>query len=68
MHIYNQRKNTRNMHIHKSTKMETVICKQKTSKTKNAQPKQIKIKATEFDLCWSSIAGPVVYLPTLKCG
>lgn len=66
MHIDNQRKNTRN--IHKNTKLETVIRKQKTSKTKNAQPKQTKIKATEFGLCWSSIAGPVVYLPTRKGG
>lgn len=56
------------MHIHKNTKLETVIRKQKTSKTKNAQPKQTKIKATEFDLYWSSIAGLVVYLPTLKGG
>lgn len=53
------------MHIHKSTKLETVIYKQKTSKTKNAQLKQIKIKTTESDLCWSSTADPVVYLPTL---
>lgn len=51
------------MHIHKNTKLETVIRKQKTSKTKNAQPKQTKIKATEFDLYWSSIAGLVCCLP-----
>lgn len=43
------------MHVQKSTKLETIICKQKTSKTKNAQSKPIKdttkIKTTEFDLC-----------------
>lgn len=62
-------KNARNTHttkIHKIAKLETIIHKQRTSKTENEQTKQYEKKkvyksTTEFVLCWPCTAEHEAY-------